>query len=1021
MIGRPMDEWAMPCSKLAWIMAGRPLYPQVVLAVMMRRTFLAAALAGAGLLSLGGGAPRARHAVRPAFLETATPWADSVLSTLSLDERIAQLMMVAAWSNKDTKHTQEIERLVKERNIGGLIFLQGGPVRQATLTNRYQSLARTPLLIGMDLEWGLAMRLDSTMRFPKQMTLGALTDDSGIERMGEEIARQMKRLGVQVSFSPVADVNNNPANPVINDRSFGEDREMVARKAIAYMKGLQNGGVIATAKHFPGHGDTDVDSHKGLPVIAQTRARLDSLELYPFQRMVDEGLSAIMVGHLEVPALDTTKGLPSTLSRPIVSDLLEREFGFQGLVFTDALNMKGVLNAERPGEIELRALLAGNDVLLFPTDPVKAIDRIRQAVDSGLVPREMIDHKCLKLLRAKEWAGLAHRAPIATKGLVADLNTPAAAALRRSLYGDALTLLRNDRTLPIRRLDSLKIASLVIGDTLHNAFQRALARYAPITELRCDKVLNRDSANALLARLKAFDLVIASVHGTSFRVEKEFGVPQLTLDLLRRLDDQQPLAFVLFANPYRLTTAYGAQRWNGLVVAYEENDDTQDLAAQLLFGAIPAKGRCPVTASSFFARGDGLELASAQRLRYALPEQDGLHTADLARIDAIVNDGLQAGAYPGCEVLVAHDGAVVWNKAYGSPTYAKQRPVRLDDIYDLASVTKVAGTTLALMKLVDEKRIDVDRTLAEYLPDIAQRSPAHASMTISEILTHQAGLKPFVPFYKRLLADGRLRTGLASEAPDAAHTLRVADRIYLPASYRDSLYAWVLATPLGTRGEYVYSDMGMYLLQRVIEQVTGLPIDRYMAATYYRPLGLSTIGFKPLDRFPKDRIMPTENEAEFRRQQLQGDVHDPGAALMGGVAGHAGLFSDANDLAVLLQLLLNGGTYGGVRYLSDSTVAAFTKCRFCKGDGSGNRRGLGWDKPQPRGQKGPTCDCVSYASFGHTGFTGTMVWADPQDRTLYVFLSNRVYPDASNKKLADLNIRTRIQEVVHDAVAARGN
>lgn len=997
-----------------------PLDVPVVLAAMMRRTLLAAPVAALGLLSLGGSPPHERAAMRPAFLEAATPWADSVFSTLSLDERIAQLMMVAAWSNKDAKHTNEIAKLVKERNIGGLIFFQGGPVRQANLTNRYQALARTPLLIGMDLEWGLGMRLDSTMRFPRQMTLGALTDDSGIERMGEEIARQMKRLGVQVSFSPVADVNNNPANPVINDRSFGEDRELVTRKAIAYMKGLQNGGVIATAKHFPGHGDTDVDSHKNLPVIAQTRARLDSLELYPFQRMVEEGLSAIMVGHLEVPALDTTKGLPSTLSRPIVSDLLEREFGFKGLVFTDALNMKGVANADKPGEIELRALLAGNDVLLFPLDPVKAIDRIRQAVDSGLVPREMIDHKCLKLLRAKEWAGLARVAPVVTKGLTDDLNTPSAKALRRQLFGDALTLLRNDGTFPVKRLDSLKIASLVIGDSMHNAFQRALGRYATVREFRCDKVLNRDSANALLAQLKGFDLVIASVHGTSFRVEKEFGVPQLTLDFLRRLDDQGPMAFVLFANPYRLTMAYGAQRWNGLVVAYEENEDTQDLAAQLLFGAIPAKGKLPVTASSFFAKGDGLEMADAHRLRYGLPEEDGIRTADLARIDAIVNEGLQAGAYPGCQVLVAHDGDVVWNKAYGSPTYAKQRPVRLDDIYDLASVTKVASTTLALMKLVDERKIDVDRTLGDYLPDLAKRSSVHASMTISEILTHQAGLKPFVPFYKRLLADGRVRPGLATDTPDAGHTLRVADRIYLPASYRDSLYAWVVATPLGTRGEYVYSDMGMYLLQRVIERVAGLPVDRYMAATYYRPLGLSTIGFNPLERFPKDRIMPTENEAEFRRQQLQGDVHDPGAALMGGVAGHAGLFGDANDLAVVLQLLLNGGTYGGVRYLSDSTVAMFTKCRFCKNDGSGNRRALGWDKPQPQGQKGPTCDCVSYASFGHTGFTGTMVWADPQDRTLYVFLSNRVYPDASNKKLADLSIRTRIQEVVHDAVAARG-
>ncbi|MFT3885509.1 MAG: glycoside hydrolase family 3 N-terminal domain-containing protein [Flavobacteriales bacterium] len=987
----------------------------------MKRSLSITGLAAVALLSLGG---RSEHphiaGTPPPFLDAPTPWADSVLSTLSLDERIAQLMMVAAYSNKDAKHVQEIEQLVRTRDIGGLIFFQGGPGRQAALTNRYQAIARTPLLIGMDLEWGLAMRLDSTMRFPKQMTLGALADDANIERMGEEIAREMKRLGVQVSFSPVADVNNNPANPVINDRSFGEDRELVARKAIAYMKGLQKGGVIATAKHFPGHGDTDTDSHLALPVIAQTRARLDSIELYPFQRMVDEGLSAMMVGHLQVPALDTTPNTPTTLSKPVVSDLLEREIGFRGLVFTDALNMKGVTKNEKPGEIELRALLAGNDMLLFPVDPVKAIDRIRQAVDSGLVPREMIDHKCLKVLRAKEWAGLGRPRTVDPRNIAEDLNTMAAKVLRRQLYADALTVVRNDGTLPIHGLDSLRIASLVIGDSLHNGFQRALGRYAPVTEFRCDKVMKPDSATALLRRLKAYDLVIASVHNTSSKVEKEFGVPQITLDLLRRLGDQQKLVFTLFTNPYRLTRAFGAQRWNGLVVAYEENDDTQDLAAQLLFGAIPAKGHLPVTASSYFAAGDGLAQRSVGRLRYVLPEEDGITTASLKGIDAIVQEGIAAKAYPGCQVLVAQNGEVVWNKAYGKPSYEAKRAVRTDDIYDLASVTKVASTTLALMKLVDERRVDVDRTLGDYLPE-TKPYPAYAAMKLSDILTHQAGLKPFVPFYKRLSAEGRLKPGIASDTADATHTLRVADRIYIPASYRDTLVTWILRTPLDTPGQYLYSDMGMYLLQRVIERVSGQPLDQFVQRTYYAPLGLGTLGYRPLTRFPKDRIMPTENEKEFRRQQIQGDVHDPGAALMGGVAGHAGLFGDANDLAVVLQLLLNGGTYGGQRYLSDSTVALFTKCRFCAPDGrsTGNRRGLGWDKPQPRGQKGPACDCVSYASFGHTGFTGTMIWADPEDRSLYVFLSNRVYPDAENKKLSELDIRTRIQSVVHGAIAGK--
>jgi beta-glucosidase-like glycosyl hydrolase/CubicO group peptidase (beta-lactamase class C family) len=940
-----------------------------------------------------------------------------VLATLSLDERIGQLMMVAAYSNKGREHEREIEDLIKQHNIGGLIFFQGGPMRQAALTDRYQKIARTPLLIGMDLEWGLAMRLDSTMRFPKQLTLGALEEDTLITRMGLEIARQMKALGVHVSFSPVADVNNNPANPVINDRSFGEDRELVARKSIAYMKGLQQGGVIATAKHFPGHGDTDTDSHLGLPLIAQTRARLDSLELYPFERMVAEGLSAMMVGHLEVPALDTTPGQPSTLSHHVVTDLLENELGFKGLVFTDALNMKGVANADKPGEIELRAILAGNDVLLFPQDPVKAIARIRQAVDSGLVPQEMIDHKCLKVLRAKEWAGLKRVAPLMSKDLDATLNTAGARLLRRDLYAQAITLLRNENGLfPLQHLDSMRIASLVIGDTAHNSFQRYLQRYARVDEFRIDKVAKRDSVNALLERMKGYDLTIVSVHGTSFKVDKEFGVPQVTLDLIRRLGDQQRTALVLFANPYRLATAYGANRLSGLVVAYEENEDTEDLVAQVLFGGIGARGRLPVTASNYFRAGDGLHSTVADRFSYTLPEAAGVRTADLAGIDAIAREGIAMKAYPGCQVLVAHQGKVIWNKAYGSPSYESKRRARTDDLYDLASISKVAGTTLALMQLVDEGKVNVDTTLGVYLPELRNAHPVHARLYLRDILTHQAGLKPYVPFYTRLMKDGQFKPGVASDTTDAQHAMRVADGLYVSSAYRDSLFEWVLDAPVGPPGTYVYSDMGMYLLMEVVERVSGMPQDRFLDERYYAPLGLSTMGYRPWLRFPKDRVAPTEDDHDFRGRQVWGDVHDPGAALYGGVAGHAGLFSDASDLAVLMQLLVNGGTYGGRRYLSADVVKQFTSCRFCGPDGGGNRRGLGWDRPTPKGQQGPTCDCVSYSSFGHTGFTGTMVWADPEDDIVYVFLSNRVYPSASNKKLQDMNIRPRIQQVVHDAI-----
>ncbi len=987
----------------------------------MKRRFPFFALLLGATLSLGSAQSHrvTESGTPPPFLSAATPWADSVFSTLSLDDRIAQLMMVAAYSDKDARHEQGIEDLIRQRNIGGIIFFKGGPGRQAKLTNRFQAAAKTPLLIGMDLEWGLAMRLDSTIRFPRQMTLGALKDDSLIVEMGLEIAREMKRLGVHVSFSPVLDVNNNPANPVINDRSFGEDRELVARKGVAYMRGLQQGGVIATAKHFPGHGDTDTDSHYGLPLIAHSRTRLDSLELYPFQRIVEEGIAAMMVAHLEVPALDSTKGQPSTLSKPIVHQLLEQELGFKGLVFTDALNMKGVARADKPGEIELRALLAGNDVMLFPQDPVKAIERIRQAVDSGKVDRALIDHKCLKVLRAKEWAGLRQRQYVEAKGLHADLNTMRGRLLRRNLYAGAITALNDHhKAIPVGRLDTLKIASVVIGDTIGNPFQTGLQRYAPVKLFRCDKSLKRDSLDALLRKLDGYDRVIVSVHNTTWRVNKDFGVPETALDIVREIAGRKPTIFALFANPYRLSKAYGAQLMSSVMVGYEETEETQDLMAQAIFGAIGVDGRLPVTASSFYKCGDGRAFKSNGRFAYTLPEALGISTADLRAIDDVVRQGINAQAYPGCEVFVAVDGEVIFNEAFGHTTYEKVRKVRKDDIYDLASITKVAGTTIALMHLVDEGKLDLDKPIGHYLPELDELSAAHARMGFRDILTHQAGLKAFVPFYTKLLKDARLRPELVSEVATEKFTVRVADKLYIPQAYSDSMLTWVVRTPLGRKGEYVYSDMGYYLLQEVIERISGMPLDRYVSSTFYQPMGANTIGFKPWERFALTRIAPTEYDLGFRMRQIHGDVHDPGAAMKGGVAGHAGLFSNANDLGMVMQMLANGGVYGGRRYLSEAVVAEFTKCQFCAPGGTGNRRGLGWDKPV-RGKGGPTCDCVSYASFGHTGFTGTMAWVDPDQHVVYVFLSNRVYPNATTNKLAEMGIRTKIQEVVHDAVNAR--
>ncbi|HNR56636.1 MAG TPA: serine hydrolase, partial [Flavobacteriales bacterium] len=609
--------------------------------------------------------------------------------------------------------------------------------------------------------------------------------------------------------------------------------------------------------------------------------------------------------------------------------------------------------------------------------------------------------------------------PVETKDLHADLNTMRGKLLRRNLYARAITALNDHyKAIPVGRLDTLKIASLVIGDTAGNPFQTGLQRYAPVALFRCDKSLKRDSLDALLRKLDGYDRVIVSVHNTTWRVTKDFGVPETALDIIREVAGRRPTIFALFANPYRLSKAYGAQLMSSVMVGYEETEETQDLMAQAIFGAIGVDGKLPVTASSFYKCGDGRTFEPNGRMAYTMPEALGISSADLRGIDAVVKQGIDAQAYPGCEVFVAVDGQVVFNQAYGHTTYEKKRKVRADDMYDLASITKVASTTIALMHLVDERKVDLDKPLGHYLPELEETSSAHARMDFRDILTHQAGLKAFVPFYTRLLKDGKLRSELVSDTATEMYTVRVANKLYIPQAYKDSMFTWVVNTPLDKKGEYVYSDMGYYLLQEVIERITGMSLDRYVSSTFYRPMGANTIGYKPWERFPLARIAPTEYDLTFRMRQIKGDVHDPGAAMKGGVAGHAGLFSNANDLGMVMQMLANGGTYGGRRYLSEQVVKEFTKCQFCSPSGTGNRRGLGWDRPV-RGKGGPTCECVSYASFGHTGFTGTMAWVDPDQHVVYVFLSNRVYPNATTNKLASMGIRTKIQEVVHDAVAAR--
>jgi beta-glucosidase-like glycosyl hydrolase/CubicO group peptidase (beta-lactamase class C family) len=934
-------------------------------------------------------------------------WIDSVYNSLNINERIGQFFMVAAYSNKDEAHVKEIERLIIDYKIGGLIFMQGGPAREIILTNRYQALAKTKLLIAIDGEWGVAMRLkDSTLTFPYQLTLGAIQDNKLIERMGNEVAKQCRRLGIHVNFAPDVDVNNNPKNPVINFRSFGEDIHNVADKGVAYMKGMQNEGVMACAKHFPGHGDTDSDSHLSLPVINHNRQRLDSLEMYPFKKLIENGVGSVMAAHLFIPALDNTPQLPTSLSRKVVTGILKQEMGFKGLVFSDALNMKGAAGSGDPSKVCLMAFLAGNDVLLFAEDIPKSIELIKTALKNGDISQAEFEQRCKLLLAAKYDAGLYNWRPIPLANLQKELNTPVAKQLIQDLYANALTLAANKgNLLPFKTLDKDSFASVSIGSTKQTKFQESLSLYNRFDHYQISKAADAAGYQALLAKLGKYTKVVVGFHDMSQYASKNFGIEPASMNFLKELSAKTQVVVVIFGNPYSLKYFEG-QDW--VLVAYEENSNTQHLAAEVLFGARPALGKLPVTVSTKYAYGIGMNTNPLGRLQYTLPEAVGIASVDLEKVDSLALQAIKDGATPGCQILVVKNGKVIYNKAFGYHTYDTTRPVLTTDLYDLASITKVAATTIALMHQHDANKFFINRRLSEFIPALEGQDLGNAYAR--DVLTHYAGLRPYIPFYAQTLKDSMFAICYRVNA-DSVYCLKVTDKLFMRVDYKDSIINTIYTTKLTKDPTYVYSDLGFILMKDVIEDQVQDNYPNFLDTTFYAKLGLPTMGYMPTERFPLSRITPTEYDKVYRKTLVHGFVHDQGAAMMGGVGGHAGLFSSANDLAILFQMLVNRGEYAGVRYLSPTTVSEFTKQWDTR-----SRRGLGFDKPEPSGVGGPTSNMASKYTFGHTGFTGTGVWADPENDLIYVFLSNRVYPDAENRKLLTSGIRTTIHDAIYDAV-----
>jgi beta-N-acetylhexosaminidase len=956
-----------------------------------------------------------RVPVAPPFLQYVNhQWVDSVFKTLTIDERIAQLIMVAAYSNRGDDHRKEILEMIQKQKIGGLIFFQGGPVRQAKLINEYQAASAVPLLIAMDAEWGIGMRLDSTISFPFQMTLGAMQKDSLIYHMGAEVARQLKRAGVHVNFAPAVDINNNPNNPVINYRSFGENKNNVTRKAIAYMKGMQDNGLLTTAKHFPGHGDTGTDSHYALPQINHSRLRLDSLELYPFREMIAVGVGGVMVAHLNIPALDSS-ARPSTLSRPIITDLLRGDLGFKGLIVTDAMNMKAVTDGNAPGVVDRDALVAGNDMLEFTEDVVRTIAEVKKAIKQGVISQKEIDEKCKKILAVKYWTGASKFQKIEVANIVEDLNTPQAQLLHRQLIESSITVLKNDHGLiPVQGLDTLRVASVSIGRNAVTPFQRTLSLYTSVRHFAIASDADATVIDSIKAQLKLYNLIIAGLHDAQARPFNSVNFSEPVLGFIGALAKQRNTIISVFKNPYVLDKINFIENAGALIVTYQNTTDTEDLAGQLIFGGISASGRLPISIGEKFSSGDGLDVHGGIRFKYTLPEDAGMDSKILSGVDSLVNQALSVKAIPGCQVLVAKDKKVVMHKVYGYHDYSDTVRVKLTDLYDLASVTKISASVPPLMKLYDEGVFKLDATLSDYLPKFKRSNKADIPMY--DILTHQARFKPWIPFWKNTVKkNGDYKWFTIKSDSSKRYPIKLKEKMYLHRNYPDRIVKAIRKSPLEAEKKYVYSDFFFILAPRVVESMIEEDFTSYVQKSFYAPLGASTLTYNPLKKYPKQAIVSTEHDYYFRHEPIHGTVHDEGAIMLGGVSGHAGLFGNANDLAKLMQMYLDMGEYGGRRYIKTETLKEWTRYQFPQ---ENNRRGLGFDKPnlQYLGDNNNAAKDASPLSFGHTGFTGTITWMDPQTGLLYIFLSNRVNPTRENTRLYQLNTRTKIQQVLYDAI-----
>ncbi len=943
-------------------------------------------------------------------------WVDSVYRSLSMEQRVGQLLNVRA-NQAGKPYDEQIDTYVRLYNIGGVTFFKGDARTQLIQTNRWQQMAQTPLMVAMDAEWGLGMRINNTISYPLQMTLGAVQDNSLIARMGAQIAEQCKRMGIHINFAPVVDVNNNPQNPVIGMRSFGENPHDVGIKSAAYALALQQNGVIPSVKHFPGHGNTQTDSHYTLPVVDEPLKELKEGALVPFQQLIDTGIEGFMVAHLYMSALAESHNLSSSLSYNIVTDLLQKQMGFTGLVITDALDMKGATAHAEQQNVSLTALMAGNDILLIPENIPAAVAAIRDAALRDSLVKKRVEESCRKILKYKYRAGLHQYRPVFPENLMEDLHKTEYKVLVQQLFDQAITLLDNEQAvlplIPANLVDK-KVATLAIGLSETGTFQRSLSAFGlDATHFVLPDKLGEQQKNTLLTNLESFDLVIVSVQNTNILAAHKYGIEADHIAFYNKLNAKKDVVLTLFASPYALDYFETSKQTQAVVLAYQDKVEAQQAAAKAIMGKLKFGGKLPVNVNKKFKLGQGI-ISEIQVIAPNLMQGfiDNKYTRS---IDSIALDGISRKAYPGCQIVALHKGAIIYKKNFGYLTYENIEPVQDITLYDLASLTKMLATVPAVMKLYEDSLLSLNDSLGRFFPYLSKTDKC--GIRIEEILTHQSGFDGWIPYYLETISPNGPMLSVYKDVSDTEFPFRVANHLYMNKYYKNRIFQQIAESKLKKK-EYRYSDIGYYFMPQIVELISNQPFERYLSTNFYEPMGLTHTLFQPLNRFAVDSIAPTELDMTFRQQLLRGDVHDQGAAMLGGISGHAGLFSTAMETAYLMQLFLEGGTFNGNQYLKSETVKCFATARYKEDD---NRRGIGFDMPpvDPDYKYRTPGKSASDASFGHTGFTGTFAWADPEHELVVVFLSNRVHPDSANPLLMRLNIRTNIHELFYKAIENR--